>query len=68
MAPAIVVDNTGNVRIVTGGSGGSFIATSVAQVTFPCFHDYHINSFQKMRNKFQFDQNTDKVYAKADTF
>ncbi|XP_045174732.2 glutathione hydrolase 1 proenzyme-like isoform X2 [Mercenaria mercenaria] len=32
MAPCIVVDNQDNVKLVTGGAGGSKIATSVAQL------------------------------------
>ncbi|XP_060575430.1 glutathione hydrolase 1 proenzyme-like [Ruditapes philippinarum] len=32
MAPTIVVDNEDNVKMVTGGAGGSYIATTVAQV------------------------------------
>jgi gamma-glutamyltranspeptidase len=40
MAPTIVVDHEDNVKMVTGGAGGSYIATTVAQVPILLYIDY----------------------------
>jgi gamma-glutamyltranspeptidase/glutathione hydrolase/leukotriene-C4 hydrolase len=37
MAPIIIVDENGNVRLALGASGGTKIITAVSQVKFCCF-------------------------------